>query len=899
MHPRLRLLIPILLILGSITGLARAYPDAPPTGGIGLVSPLACPGTGCAAGQTINLGLEFDLPSFDPAQNPNVQVCFFTSTALAVNSFGINPQGGLSGTAYTLDQTSNLDCGDTPVDYTFQGRATTQLAQGILGDMLGFNFRIGQAAATNGAVLARVFTYTNNTWGLSLQTLKTIPVAPITTSVFVANDSAACNNNSPCFINSGDDQLGGIGTGLKDAVDAVANGATVTVLGNYTIKSSTVVIPQALTLRGLNNASLTYTGSTCSSPMLDLRGGVTLTGLTINDGGCATPSRDLIAINSDAAVTLESNDLTNGKDAVHLGDFAGSLLVRFNQISENEGYAILADTGSAGAGQLNATANNLFNNRPGAQVECNQRGQVDHNFWGTGVLPSVANSNCTYKDARRLGAAILHNAALPGVDATQVTVTNTKTYAFNNQIGFIHSDTHPDLGLYIVNHGASGNQSIPFSGSGVEALSPCSNFWDVFLKNGETPAAEESLSLFVKYNLSSGCIATVESTSYCANTTINPPLWWYDPSGTVSNQWIKTGPASTGQDTTCQVDQDEIRVDIDSTGHPGIKDDLGFMPLVVGLQHVPAAVVLSSFTSVPDNAQVTVNWQTISEISNSGFYLQRSTQPGGPFVRLPDSQNSQFFTSKGNSGGSYSYTDTGLTNGTTYYYRLEASSQDGTSVIFGAIQAVPGIPTATPTFTATITYTPTITLTPTVTRTLTRTPSRTPTKTKTSYIYNYTPYKSPTPYNYQSPTPNSLTRTAFAKTPTSATPTRTPSGTVYPTSTGSIAAQTPGSGYPVTGVPPVGQPTSASTSATSSGYPVPAEPTSPTGQTAVPSGTASSVSTPASGLTVTPSPTPVPPPPPSPRAAPGLAYWLSMGAGGFLSAVVLLSGGFWLFKRRS
>ncbi|MDD5371747.1 MAG: hypothetical protein PHQ40_21915, partial [Anaerolineaceae bacterium] len=518
MLPRLRLLIPVVLILLSVSGPAQASPQAPLAAGVTLQSPLACPVEGCAAGQRLNLTLEFDLSTINANVDPNIQVCLYTANNLATNSITFTPTGGLSSAVYQLDTQSAVDCGDTPPEYTFQLRASSHLPQGTPADFLGFAIRIGPAAIHDGAILARVFENTGTAWTKSLETNKLIPVAPLSSTVYVANDASACNNNVPCFVNSGDDLPDGVGTGLKDAVDAVSTDSTVTILGAYNIKGNTVVIPQRLSLKGSNNASLTYSGGSCVNPMLDIRAGITLSQLSMNSGSCSSPARDLIFVNSDQDVTIESNDLTGGNDAIHIGNSTGNVLVRFNQVENNSGYAVIVDSGPTGAGQISAVANNLFGNRPGPQVECQSRGQVDHNYWGAGNLPSTASSNCTVSDARRLGAAIHHKSTTPGVDATQVSVTDTKTYAFGDQIGFQRSSSGPDLGLYLVNHGFEGNASIPFMGSGVEALSPCSNFWDVFLKNGEKPASDEVLSLYFKYNLSSGCIATVESTNYCANT---------------------------------------------------------------------------------------------------------------------------------------------------------------------------------------------------------------------------------------------------------------------------------------------------------------------------------------------------------------------------------------------
>ncbi|MDD5370762.1 MAG: hypothetical protein PHQ40_16900, partial [Anaerolineaceae bacterium] len=436
--------------------------------------------------------------------------------------------------------------------------------------------------------------------------------------------------------------------------------------------------------------------------------------------------------------------------------------------------------------------------------------------------------------------------------------------------------------------------------------------WDVFLKNGEKPASDEVLSLYFKYNLSSGCIATVESTNYCANTTVTPPLWWYDPSGTISNRWLKTGPGPGGQTTTCLTNQHELKLEVDASGHPGLSDELSFTPLVVALEHAPSAVVLSRFITLNGDTQVAIEWQTLSEMNISGFYVQRGNQAGGPFGRIPDSQNPHFFPSQGNglTGASYSYVDTGLTNGSTYYYRLEAINSDGASILFGSVSASPSLPTPTPTptstptatITPTPTITPTITNTPTVTATATPTrtitPTRTPTRTYTPYHsptpwrtltpYSTTPYRSPTPSGSRSPTPNAQTRTVQAKTPTR---TSTIASGGYPASN----QTTPRSSGTGSGYPAAGQPTKQS----AGGYPASGSQSPATSQATLP-GMPSAVSPTITGTFAAASATTTPQPvgPERSGGGGGVGFWTSLGIGSLFGIAVLLAGGWVLFQRR-
>ena len=109
-----------------------------------------------------------------------------------------------------------------------------------------------------------------------------------------------------------------------------------------------------------------------------------------------------------------------------------------------------------------------------------------------------------------------------------------------------------------------------------------------------------------------------------------------------------------------------------------------------------AAVTLAWFTATGGDGQVLIEWETASEINNIGFNLWRSTSETGDYARLNDSLiPSQALGSV--IGAYYSYTDSDVINGTTYYYKLESVDVNGHAEFYGPISATPGAqPTATP-----------------------------------------------------------------------------------------------------------------------------------------------------------------------------------------------------------
>jgi hypothetical protein len=102
---------------------------------------------------------------------------------------------------------------------------------------------------------------------------------------------------------------------------------------------------------------------------------------------------------------------------------------------------------------------------------------------------------------------------------------------------------------------------------------------------------------------------------------------------------------------------------------------------------VPTEVKLESFTASPGDRSVRLDWRTASELRNLGFHVYRAASADGPWTRL----NSGLIPGLGSSavGQPYSFSDTGLVNGTRYYYRLEDVDASGKATAHGPVSAVP------------------------------------------------------------------------------------------------------------------------------------------------------------------------------------------------------------------
>jgi hypothetical protein len=96
-----------------------------------------------------------------------------------------------------------------------------------------------------------------------------------------------------------------------------------------------------------------------------------------------------------------------------------------------------------------------------------------------------------------------------------------------------------------------------------------------------------------------------------------------------------------------------------------------------------AAVTLIVVTAAGP-ATVTVEWSTASELDTAGFNLKRGETPDGPFTRI----NADLIPASPDPliGGRYTFTDTTVAAGRTYFYQLEEVETSGTTTVQGVVE---------------------------------------------------------------------------------------------------------------------------------------------------------------------------------------------------------------------
>lgn len=128
-----------------------------------------------------------------------------------------------------------------------------------------------------------------------------------------------------------------------------------------------------------------------------------------------------------------------------------------------------------------------------------------------------------------------------------------------------------------------------------------------------------------------------------------------------------------------------IKTPENELGDVNSREEANLPELVVTWTPLPPPPAPQNLTAVPDDRRVSLSWETV--IGAASYNIKRSNSDGGPYTTIQTGLTGTGFN------------DTGLTNGTTYYYVVAAVNGCGESTNSNQASATPNILT-------TVTYNP-------------------------------------------------------------------------------------------------------------------------------------------------------------------------------------------------
>ena len=101
------------------------------------------------------------------------------------------------------------------------------------------------------------------------------------------------------------------------------------------------------------------------------------------------------------------------------------------------------------------------------------------------------------------------------------------------------------------------------------------------------------------------------------------------------------------------------------------------LTILVVVSSIVLLVLLFLAGSLYHRPEVTINWETESELNTAGFHILRASSPEGDFTRITD----QLIPPAEDplSGDEYTYRDVNVEAGNTYYYKLEEVETTGST----------------------------------------------------------------------------------------------------------------------------------------------------------------------------------------------------------------------------
>jgi Secretion system C-terminal sorting domain len=136
-----------------------------------------------------------------------------------------------------------------------------------------------------------------------------------------------------------------------------------------------------------------------------------------------------------------------------------------------------------------------------------------------------------------------------------------------------------------------------------------------------------------------------------------------------------------------------------TTGNPGYNPTFGTTPAggPFSSPDVPLPVEMSSYAAVYSTQGITLSWKTQTEINNAGFNIYRKASTDASYTMIAGYQSNPSLRGMGTStsGQSYSFTDSKVTDGATYDYKIEDVTTTGSTKDYGPIRVDASSPVPT------------------------------------------------------------------------------------------------------------------------------------------------------------------------------------------------------------
>jgi hypothetical protein len=180
----------------------------------------------------------------------------------------------------------------------------------------------------------------------------------------------------------------------------------------------------------------------------------------------------------------------------------------------------------------------------------------------------------------------------------------------------------------------------------------------------------------------------VPSGSYVVKVTTGDPVAWTDPENHVIHVEGQTaiagyvpsgvnGSATRHATATVTVTVTDGRLTVDAVG--GTNTKLDYVDIASAASDTTPPAAPANVTARAGNAAVALSWTANSEPDLAGYNVYRSTSTP---VATTTPLNGSLVTSP-------TYNDAGLTNGTTYFYVIEAIDTSGNKADSAAVSAIP------------------------------------------------------------------------------------------------------------------------------------------------------------------------------------------------------------------